>query len=189
MGLDLETLGFTREELQDRVVDRCCREVLSGVTYDEEGKEIDTDSAFARKLDEKIRAHIDSAVTVMCEKHVLPLVTAHIENLVLQETNRWGEKTGQPVTFIEYLVKRAEDYLTEGVNYEGRRPDGYSKATQTRITQMVHQHLHYSIETAMKQALQTANSAIVEGIEKTVKLKLAQFAADLKVAVETNEKR
>jgi DNA-binding transcriptional regulator YiaG len=187
--MDLEALGFTQEELQERVVDRCCSQVLSGVTYDEEGEEIDTDSAFARKLDEKIRAHIDSAVTAICDKHVLPLVTERIEGLVLQETNKWGEKVGEPVTFVEYLVKRAENYLTEKVTYDGKAPDHYSKATQTRITQMIDQHLHYHISTAMQQALTTANSAIVEGIQETVRLKLSEFAAALKVTVETKAKR
>jgi hypothetical protein len=189
MELDLEALGFTREELQARVVDRCCSQVLSGITYDEEGEEIDTDSAFAQKLNEKIREHIDSAVTTMCDRHVLPLITGHIEGLVLQETNKWGEKVGAPVTFIEYLVKRAENYMTEKVTYDGKPPDGYSKATQTRITQMIDHHLHYHIATAMQQALTTANSAIVEGIQETVRLKLSEFAAALKVTVETKAKR
>ena len=58
-------------------------------------------------------------------------------------------------------------------------------AKQTRIVHLVHQHLQYSIENAMKEALKIANSAIVGGIEGAVKLKLAEVAAALKIDVKT----
>jgi len=186
--LDLAALGFTREELQERVVERCVKEVLTGVSYDEDGEELDSDSMFARKLHEKIRGQIDATAQAICEKHVMPIVLAHIEGLVLQKTTTWGEKQGEPIPFTSYLVQRAEAYLTETVTHDGSRPDHYSKGTQTRITQMVDKHLHYSIESAMKQAVEAANGAIVKGIEETVKLKLAEFSTALKVAVEVKKK-
>ena len=41
----------------------------------------------------------------------------------------------------------------------------------------------YSIKTAMEKALADANSAIVGGLEKTVKMKLEEVAAKLKMTV------
>lgn len=94
-------------------------------------------------------------------------------------------------TFIEYLVKRAEAYLTEKVDFQGKSKDengSYSSfsPSQTRIAHMVHQHLSYSIESAMKNAVQTANSAIAIGIAETVKIKLAEIQKGIQASIKVN---
>jgi hypothetical protein len=110
-----------------------------------------------------------------------------IDNLVLQKTNSWGEKVGKSVTFVEYLIEQAHGYMTEKVDSSGKTKEesgGYSfSGTQTRVAHMIHRHLHFNIETAMKEALATANGSIIKGLEETVKLKLAEILAVLKVTV------
>lgn len=190
--LTLEQLGFTKEELQQRVIDQLCKQALVGVSYDEDGNEAECDSQFSRRLNDAIKKRIDETINAIAEKSVLPNVASYIENLSLQETNKWGEKHGAPVTFIEYLVGRAEAYLQEPVNYEGkakREGDSYSwKGTQTRLVHLVHEHLHHSISTAMKEAMAVANSQIASGIQETVKLKLAEISTALSVKTETKAK-
>lgn len=187
-AITLESLGFTKEDLQERVIDRLCGQILSGKSFDEDGNEEYNDSQFKKQLEERLRKHVTETVNGLAERHVLPNVTQYIENLVLQTTNKWGEKTGTPVTFIEYLVQRAEAYIQEDVNYNGktRSEDSYSwSKNTTRIAYMIHEHLQYSIHTAMKKALDTANSAIAGGIEKAVKIQLEQLVNGLQVAVKT----
>ena len=59
---------------------------------------------------------------------------------------------------------------------------GYSwSARQTRITHLVHEHLQHEISVAMKDAIKAANSKIAEGIQETVKIKLAEITKSLKV--------
>lgn len=93
------------------------------------------------------------------------------------------------MSFLEYLVDRAEAYLTEKVSFDGKtkaESRGYSwNGTQTRLSYLVDRHLHYSIEKAMKNALANANKAIVQGLEDTVKLKLGEIQKSLKVTVKT----
>lgn len=184
-AITLESLGLTQEALADRVVAKIAEGMMTGVHYNEDGDEYFDDSAFMRTLNQKVQAMLDAKVNEIGEKYVLPKVTAMVENLVLQETNRWGEKTGQPVTFIEYMVGRAEAYMTEKVNYEGKGKNevgGYSfSPTQTRITHLVEKHLHYSIDTAMKAALNDATTNIAKGINETVRLKLNEAVAGFKV--------
>jgi hypothetical protein len=187
MSLTLESLGFTKDELQQRVIDQLCESILSGKSYGEDGESIYEDSQFKRKLDEKLKAHIDQTIGAIAEKHVLPNVTQYVETLTIQETNKWGEAKGKKVTFVEYLTQRAEAYIQEEVSSQGKskaEADSYnwSKST-TRIAYLINAHLQYSIETAMKQALATANSAIAGGIEKAVKVKLEEIVAGMKVAV------
>lgn len=184
-AITLESLGLTQEALADRVVAKIAEGMMTGVHYTEDGDEYFDDSAFMRTLNQKVQVMLDAKVNEIGEKYVLPKVTAMVENLVLQETNRWGEKTGQPVTFIEYMVGRAEAYMTEKVNYEGKGKNevgGYSfSPTQTRITHLVEKHLHYSIDTAMKAALNDATTNIAKGINETVRLKLNEAIAGFKV--------
>lgn len=186
--LSLASLGFTKAELQERVIERLCSHVLSGKGYDEDGNEFDQDSAFARKLEQKVKEQIDATINALATKHVLPNVHSYLETLCLQETTKWGEKIATKITFIEYLTQRAEAYMKEMVNYEGKPKDNNNSynwnGTQTRITYLVHQHLHYSIEQAMKNALNVATSQISTGIQETCKKKLAEISVALSVKTE-----
>lgn len=185
MELNLEALGFTKEELQQRVVDQLCKELMTNLAY-EENEEYPIDSEFGKKLKAVVKLHIDDTIMAIAQIHIFPKVSEYIENLTLKETNKWGEAKGQSLTFIEYMVQRAEAYMIEKVDYNGKAKgqDSYSwKGTQTRLSHLIHQHLQYSIENAMKAALTEANSHIAKGLEETVKIKLAEISKSLKVGL------
>jgi hypothetical protein len=189
MSIDLESLGITKAELQQRVIDRAVERIFETTGIDEDGDEFSETSPFAGRLENAVKAAIDSRVAEMAEKHVLPITSELVENITLQTTNKWGEKTGAPATFREYMIQRAESYLTEQVSYDGKskaESGSYSwSGTQTRITHLVHQHFQYSIESAMKDAVKTANDAIAKGIQEAVKIKLGEVTSALKVTVVT----
>jgi len=188
MNIDLAALGFTKEELQDRVIDQIVESVMYGRYADEDGDETFRDSRFKQELDKRVQNRIDDTINGMAEKHILPNVSQYIETLTLQETNQWGEKKGKAVSFVEYLVQRAQAYMQEEVNSSGktRAEDGYGfSGKQTRITYLIHQHLHYSIETAMKESLAVATGEIAKGIHETARHKLNEIAASLEVTVNT----
>lgn len=188
-SLTLEALGLTPQEITDRIVDRYVEQLRVTYTADENGDRVDRASDFDRAMQKRITERIDTEVTRLAEMHVLPRVASMVENLVLQQTNRWGEKVGQPVSFVEYLVQQAEAFMTEKVDYRGKskaEENSYSwSGTQTRVAHMIDSHLHHSIETAMKAAVSNANSAISAGITETVKIKLDEIAKSLKIKVET----
>lgn len=185
----LEELGLSQRELQDRVIEKLCEHLLRAEHYDEDGETWLHDSAFQRELDKRIKTRVEDTINAIAEKHILPNVSSYIENLTLQETNQWGEKKGEPVTFIEYLIERANNYMLEKVDHNGKAKadsGGFSwSGKQTRITYMIHEHLQYSISTAMQQALKSANANIVKGLEKTCREKLAEIANQMKVTVKT----
>ena len=189
MNIDLASIGLTQEEVQERVIAKICSGLLTEQCIDNEsGDTFDGDSSLARALNKAVREQVDNTINNLAAKHVLPNVAQYIENLTLQATNQWGEKSGKSMTFIEYLVQRAELYMSEQVSYDGKGKaesrDNYSwKGTQTRLAHMIHQHLHYSIETAMKSAMASANAAVANGIAETAKVKLAEIAKNLKVQV------
>ena len=189
MSIDIASLGFTKEELQERVIERICEQLLTGMEYDpDSGDEFQVASTFRRAIDARVKEQINATINAIAEREVLPNVASYIENLTLQETNTWGEKKGEPVTFTQYLVGRAQSYMQEEVSRDGKskaESDSYSWSgtKQTRITYLIHQHLHYSIQTAMKDALQVATGEIAKGIHETARHKLNEIAASLKVQV------
>ena len=189
MELTCELLGLTKEQLTEMVVEKCANDLLHRQALDEDGEEYEAPAALQKVLQKAITDRIDSAVAAMAEKHVLPNIAAHIENLCIQHTNSWGEKQGESVTFIEYLTQRADAYMRDEVDSDGRTraesSSSYWNKSSTRVARMVNKHLHYSIETAMKNALATANSSIIKGLEETVKIKLAEIQKQLKVTVDT----
>lgn len=181
----LKALGLSVEELEQKIVDKAVDELMRTVDIDG----FTDSSPVANKIKLKIKEFIDAKVTAIAEEHILPNVTNLIETIVLQTTNQWGEKQGAAVTFIEYMTQRAEAYIKEQVNYEGKgKGDSNSygwSGTQTRITYLIHQHLHYTIENAIKSMLTGANKELAAALAETCKIKLADITAKLDVNVKT----
>lgn len=185
-GLSIEALGFTKEELQERLIEHIADRVMRSRGYDEDGDEVTLPSDLERRLKDAVTARIDSAVAKIAETHILPNAEHYIENITFQATNKWGEKQAASMTYREYLAKKAEEYLTEQVNYDGKSKaeDSYNfRGVQSRISHMVHRHLHYEIEKIMKAVVADENSKIAGGIQEAVKLKLGEILAGLKVNI------
>lgn len=191
MALDLAELGITQEELTERVVQRIADSVMRTGSVDDDDHYHGRHSEFAKELQKQSRERIATAVTEIADRTVLPHVSQIIEGLILEETNKWGEKTGRPMTFVEYLTKRAEDYLSEKVDSNGRSKaecgsyHSFGGGIETRLIHEVHGHIHQYIDQAMKAVIAEGNKMLVGGLEETCKAKLAEIAKALKVTVQT----
>lgn len=187
MEFDLKQIGLTNKKLQQQLVSHLGDRLLGESSVD--GGYI-SESDLSRDVRELIKTQIDETVRDLADEHILPNVTRLVEGAVLGKTNEWGEKKGKDFTFKEYLVDRADKYLAEKVDFQGKDEQETGKynfkGKQTRITYLINKHLHNSIETAMRQAIQNANDVLVGGLEETVKQKLQEISARLKVAVKTN---
>ncbi len=178
--MDLIELGLTRKELQQRLVDTICSRLLAVGS---------SDTVVAEEFKTLVKEQITSSVFTIAEKHLVPGISERIENICLQATTAWGEKKGEPLSFTQYLLERADAYLLEPVNNYGKTKAEEGSCSwgkdQTRIAHMIQHHLHYAIKTAMEKALETANTTIVEGIEETVKIKLNEVVNALNITVKT----
>lgn len=166
-------LGLTQAELREQVIERAAEKLRDTIDRGDYGH-----------LNRVVQDATDKAVKRFIDETVVPLIQKEIATITFQATNQWGEARGAKVTFREYLIQRAEQWLREEVNYEGKPKgtDSYSwKPYQTRVAHMIHEHLHYHIKRAIEGMLQTANSQIVGGIEQTVKIKLAEIQTALSV--------
>jgi hypothetical protein len=185
MQFDLQSIGLTQEELQSRVVAAITDQILTARFSDEDGNEQERQSKFKEELKKQAKDAIDAKVREIGEKYVIPQISEMVESISLEETNRWGEKTGKgSMTFIEYLTKKAEEYVQEPVNHDGKSKsaDNYNWSPKsTRIVYLINNHLQFSIQTAMKNALDTANKSIVGGLEAAVKMALQDAQSKLQV--------
>ena len=175
MTINLEALGITSEELTDRIVESAVQRILEF--------EGDVGGRIWQRLHQELESSIDAAVEKIGNEQLDALVQSLVEGITLQQTNKWGEEKGESVTFIEYLTQRAETYMQELVDFDGKKPDYHSRGSQTRITHLVERHLHYSIDSAVKAALKDVNSQLSQGISETVKLKLGEALERIKVEV------
>lgn len=179
--IDFESLGFTQEELQDRLVS----ELVERLLYERDRGESD----LSAKVKSLVVDKVDQAVSTIADEHIGKQMQEYVENAVFQRSNKWGEPQGEELTFREYLDETATTYLTEHVSYDGKakhQSGGFSwSAHQSRIAHLIHEHLHYDIERALKKAVGNVNAQIAEGLQETVKIKLAEITEKLKVDVKT----
>lgn len=183
MEFTCEQIGITQEELQERVVDGLVERILGQPVEDDEGRVLRR--TVMDEAEKRATEAINAKVDAIAAAHILPRIEAMIEGLVLQQTNKWGEKTGEPLTFVEYLIERAEQFIKAPVDFEGKAKDekGYGgswKPSTSRVAFMIERHLQYSIETALETVLKDANSKLAEGIEQAVKIKLNEISLALK---------
>lgn len=180
-------LGITPEEMRELIIERAADKIAAQALGDDYDQDIET------RVERKVRGAMDAAVAFAIDKaiaaHVDPFISGELEKIVFQRTNEWGEKKGEPQSFREYIIARADAYLTEPVSYEGKSKSeagGFSWAkSTTRVAFMVDKHLQFHIESAMRAALADANSKIAGGLNEAVKHALAEASAKLKVAVTT----
>lgn len=183
-------LGLSREEIIERVIARIASGLLEVEGVDEYGDSVGPrPSNLQARLQAAVQKRADEKIAEIAEREILPRVGTFVETLTLQETNRWGEKTGKSMTFIEYLIQRAETYLTEQVDHQGKSASecerGYFSKYTSRTAFLIEWHLKHAIETAMRKAVADANKTIVGGLQEAVKIALEDVGKRLKVEVKS----
>lgn len=175
MSLSLESLGLDKERIEKMVVDQICDQILAEQCLDIGDDEFACHSKLYAELNEMAKKRIDEHVKDMADKYVMPKIDEIVNTIVIKKTNTYGEPKGESMTLVEYITKRADEYLREDVDYQGktRGESSYNwSKSQSRIVHMIDKHLHYSIDQAMKESVKTINTAVVDGLANTAKLKL-----------------
>ena len=192
-SINLEDLGLTQEKIQDRVVEAIVDRLLTSEMSGEDERTWLSSSAFKNKLDEQIKKRIDQRIAELGAAHVLPKLDGIIDNLVIQETTRYGEKRGKPASFIEYMIARAEAYISEPVDSQGRseievkaQQNSWYGSKTTRVAYQIHEHLSSNINEALKKMLADANSKIAGGLRDAITIQLNKLLANFKVTVQTD---
>jgi hypothetical protein len=178
---NLEALGISTDDISERLIER-----LVNVYAGEDRFACDFEARIEKAIKDAANASIEKVIT----DKVLPKISEMVENITLQKCNRWGEPDIQSPkqTFKEYLTERADAYIREEVNYDGKTQaeDSYSfQKRGTRIAWMIDKHLHYHIEKIMAERLSGGVNIVRKGLEDAVKLALQNISVSVKTEVKT----
>jgi hypothetical protein len=178
-NIDLNALGITPEDLIERVADK-----LSGIFANEEK---DYAHDFEARVERAVKARVEAVLEKALADHILPKVAAMVDGIMLQETNKWGEKRREKLSVTEYLVERADAYIREEVDYSGKPKgtDSYSWTPRsTRIVHLIHEHLDWHIKKAMEKAFGDVTSSVRKGLEEAAKIAIDSIKVTVATKVE-----
>ncbi|MEL7111405.1 MAG: hypothetical protein AAGK93_00525 [Pseudomonadota bacterium] len=157
--------------------------------FDEDGDIEIKSTKFQKQMKERIVAQVDGAIENIAAKNVLPNVEQYLLGFAIERTNQWGERKGEPVSFVEYITGRADEYIREKVDSQGRskaEAGGYSwSAKQERLAYLIDKHLQYAIENSLAKNLKTVQESIAESVAETVRLRLKEVTTKINVAVKS----
>jgi len=182
----LEALGISNEDLIERVVDKLVDEFLGTDDSDEfSQRRIESIDNSVRKL---IQERVDVGIQKVLETHIIPSIETRISELVIQETNEYGEKKGKKaMTFTEFAVQKAQDFLEENVDYDGKpkcqKGHYHWIADSTRLIHLVKKQISTDIEAAVMKSLTDATSAVANSLMEVTRLKLNEAAKKLRIEV------
>lgn len=192
----LEAIGVSRDEILERIVAKAVERLFEERGFDEDGEPFIAASRLTESLITTLLSAVDEKVAALGETHVVPIVNELIEGHVLQETNKWGERVGSPLTFKEYLVSRADAYIKEPVDFEGKtkgemRSGSYHTWRQdgTRIEHLIGKYLNQAVEKAVKAVIAKADAVIQGGFEQSIREQLRILSEELVIDIKHKSKK
>ena len=184
----LKALGISPEELGSRIVDQAVETLLNTTGFNPDTEEETRyESRFKREIEARVKQAVDDKIAALAAVHLVPRVGEMIESANMQKTNGYGEPKGEPMTFKEYSARRAEAYMAEDVDINGRTKSegGYDwRISGQRLTVLMRNYIRDTLEAAAKAAVNDVNKVIADNIGKAAKQAIAQAGAAIKVSVQ-----
>ena len=189
----LEALGISIEDLAERIVDQAVERLLTSTGFDPENdEEVSYESQFKREIEKRIQLAVDAKIGALADQHLVPRVGEMIEKTNMRRTNHYGEPKGEPMTFIEYIASRAEVYMSEDVDYNGKsKADLEARNASTynlqpsgpRLTVLMRSYIRDTLEKHATAAITDVNKVIAQNIQKAAQDAIASAASAIKVSV------
>ena len=186
----LEALGVSAEDLAERIIDKAVNALLYSTGFDPDTEEYVTyENKFKKAIEAKIQQTVDAKIAAIADVHIIPRVGELIGSANMVQTNKWGEAKTPPMSFKEYIAHRADAYMCEEVDINGKskaESDSYNwRSCGPRLTVLMRNYIKDSMETAAKSAVNDINKVIAKNIEKASKDAIAATVANLKVSIAT----
>ena len=185
----LEALGITAEDLTQRIVDQAVESLMSSTGYNPDSdSEVTYESRFKREIEKKLQEAVDKKISDLAAVHLVPRVGELIEKTNMRKTNQYGEAKGDPMTFIEYIASRAESYMSEDVDSNGKSKaeagDSYNwRSSGPRLTVLMRLYIRDTLEKHAKAAVTDVNTVIAKNIARAAQDAISAASAALKVNV------
>lgn len=184
----LKSLGISPEELGNRIVDQAVEALLSSTGFDPDTEEETRyESRFKQEIEARIQKAVDEKIAALAAVHLIPRVGELIEAADMRKTNEWGESKSPPMTFKEYIAYRAERYMSEDVDINGKSRaeanDSYWRKSGPRLTVLMQMYIRDHLQKCASAAVTDINKVIAKNIEQAAKDAITAASASLKVSV------
>lgn len=185
----LEALGISPEDLGNRIVEQCVEALLNSTGFNPDTEEETRyESRFKREIEARIQKAVDEKIAALAAVHLIPRVGEMIEKADMRKTNTYGEPKSPPMSFKEYIAHRAEEYMSENVNYHGKSKaeennDYNWRSEGPRLTVLMRNYIRETLEKHAKAAVTDVNKVIAKNIETAARDAITAAAAALKVSV------
>lgn len=186
----LESLGISPDELGNRIVEQCVETLLNSTGFNPDTEEETRyESHFKREIESRIQKAVDEKIAALAAVHLIPRVGEMIEKADMRKTNTFGEPKGPSMSFKEYIASRAEEYMSENVDYNGKSKaeDGGNynwRSEGPRLTVLMRCYIRDTLEKHAKKAVTDVNKVIAKNIETAAREAITAAAASLKVSVD-----
>ena len=131
-----------------------------------------------------------SAVSTMGTNVVLPILQEMISQKVFQKTNKWGERTGESQTVMEFLEAQCKGYLLEDVDAKGRTKEELGqydsrewKSAGKRIDVIVQNECTNQVREVVKNATAAATKAVGEAYREKINVAVSMAIDSVKIEV------
>lgn len=190
----LKELGLSPKKLGNRIVARCAKELLSSLSFgdDPDDPPARMKSDLAKRIEAKVKERVDLALDTIAVSVLGTEVERLVSGMVFKTTNSYGEPKGPDRTLIEYITSRIDEFLNDKVDYSGKTAKEHEragnssyhfKAVGTRLSVLIGMSIEEKIKASLTAAVTDINNSIAGGLVELTKMKMAEIAASLKVAV------
>jgi|DEB19_MinimDraft_3_1074340.scaffolds.fasta_scaffold138050_1 hypothetical protein len=132
--VDVPVVSLTAEEIEARVIERVAAQVL-GTDIDDDG-EVTVSQTFIKHLREQVREKVESRIIAQVDA-IGPTLVSDVLNAEFQPMTTWGDKSGPPTTIRAMVFAHAKEWLTEPVQPDGSRIQGYYNGTRIHRLQFL----------------------------------------------------
>jgi len=186
--MDLKELGFTQEELQQKVVETIVHDLMKQKNYDyDEDCACLGDSAFSRKLSSMMDDKIEESMRAMFEQKASGEIKVMIDEFIINHTDKCGEKINESESLSQFIVKKAESILNERVKFNGVKSDSYnSRDTTTRLEYMFNKAFDGKVSKLIDESVdhikQTIENSLEESIQQRISTAFTKMRANLTIS-------
>ena len=132
--VEVPVISLTAEEIEKRVVERIAAQVF-GIDTDEDGETV-VSPAFVKRLREQVAEKVESRIIAQVDA-IAPTLVSDVLNAEFQPMTTWGDKSGPRTTIRAMVFAHAKAWLTEEVQPDGSKIQGYYNGTRVHRLQFL----------------------------------------------------
>lgn len=141
MNVNIESLGITKEDLVDRIVESVSASVFRA--YDDE-------------ISVRVSKEVNKAISAKVESMVVAAIQDEIDRCLqveFQPIDVFGASKGQPTTVHGILEQSIQNWWSTSVNSSGKATDRWSSESTTRAEWYVTTFIRDTIKNALEKDL------------------------------------